>query len=50
MGVNRLVQFGVEAVFQITDSEKRVIVLIEMLSRQVKASVAPGSARMLAVN
>jgi hypothetical protein len=50
LGVSRLVRFGVEAVFQITDGEKRVIVLIEMLSRQVKAAVAPGSVRKLAVN
>ena len=41
---------GLEAVFQITDGEKRVIVLIEMLSRQVKVAVAPGSVRKLAVN
>ena len=41
---------GLEAVFQITDGEKRVIVLIEMLSRQVKVAVAPGSVRKLAAN
>ena len=41
---------GLEAVFQITDGEKRVIVLIEMLSRQVKVAVAPGSVRKLALN
>ena len=41
---------GLEAVFQITDGEKRVIVLIEMLARQVKVAVAPGSVRKLAVN
>jgi len=41
---------GLEAVFQITDGEKRVIVLIEMLSRQVKVAVAPGSVRKLAVS
>ena len=41
---------GLEAVFQITDGEKRVIVLIEMLSRPVQVAVAPGSVRKLAVN
>jgi len=50
MGVSRLVRFGVEAVFQITDREKRVIVLTETLSRQVKVAAAPGSVRKLAVN
>ena len=50
MDVSRLVRFGVEAVFQITDGEKRVIVLIEMLSQQVKVAVAPGSVGKLAVN
>jgi transcriptional antiterminator RfaH len=38
---------GLEAVFQITEGEKRVIVLIEMLSRQVKVAIAPGSVRKL---
>lgn len=41
---------GLEAIFQITDGEKRVIVLIEMLSQQVKVVVAPGSVRKLAVS
>jgi len=41
---------GLDAVFQIADGEKRVIVLIEMLARQVKVAVAPGSVRKLAMN
>jgi len=41
---------GLEAVFQITNGEKRVIVLIEMLSRPVQVAVAPGSVRKLAIN
>ena len=41
---------GLEAVFQIAEGEKRVIVLIEMLARQVKVAVAPGSVRKLAMN
>ena len=50
MDLSRLVRFGVEAVFQITDGEKRVIVLIEMLSRQVKVAAPPGKVRKLAMN
>jgi len=41
---------GLDAVFQIADGEKRVIVLIEMLARQVRVALAPGSVRKLAVN
>ena len=41
---------GLEAVFQIAEGEKRVIVLIEMLARQVKVAVAPGSVRKVPVN
>jgi transcriptional antiterminator RfaH len=41
---------GLGAVFQIMESEKRVIVLIEMLARQVKVAVAPSSVRKQAAN
>jgi transcriptional antiterminator RfaH len=41
---------GLDAVFQIADGEKRVIVLIEMLARQVKVAVTPGSVRKVAAN
>ena len=41
---------GLDAVFQIADGEKRVIVLIEMLARQVKVAMAPGSVRKVLVN
>ena len=41
---------GLDAVFQIADGEKRVIVLIEMLARQVKVAVAPGSVRKMAAS
>ena len=41
---------GLDAVFQLADGEKRVIVLIEMLARQVKVAVAPGSLRKVALD
>ena len=36
---------GIEGIYQITDGERRVMVLIEMLSKQVQVHVAPASLR-----
>ncbi|NDE05538.1 MAG: transcription/translation regulatory transformer protein RfaH [Flavobacteriia bacterium] len=38
---------GLEAIYQISDGERRVMVLIEMLSKPVKVYVAPTSLRKL---
>jgi transcriptional antiterminator RfaH len=36
---------GVEAIYQLTDGEGRVMVLLNILSKQVKMSVSPTSIR-----
>jgi transcriptional antiterminator RfaH len=38
---------GLDGIFQIAEGEKRVIVLIELLARQVRVAVAPGSVSKL---
>jgi transcriptional antiterminator RfaH len=36
---------GIEGIFQMTDGERRVVVLIELLSKQVRVSIAPSALR-----
>jgi len=36
---------GIEGIYQLTDGERRVMVLIELLSKQVRAQVAPANLR-----
>lgn len=38
---------GVEAIFQMTDAEGRVMVLLNMLSKEVKMTVSPASLRKM---
>jgi transcriptional antiterminator RfaH len=38
---------GIEAVYQMTDGEKRVMVLINILSKSVKLRIEPDSLRKL---
>ncbi len=36
---------GIEGIYQMNDGERRVMVLIELLSKQVRVRVAPASLR-----